>query len=187
MISQVVRHIAGNEPGDTKAMKAIDLIRWALQMTDEGTARLVEDMRDAPLTQPTPGANGNDGNHPLWCIGHLAVIEGGIPQIFFGEPNPVEHWKPLFAAGTQPKADASAYPPYSEVLRTYRSLRANTLKLLDDIGEAGLDRVPRQVPPGFESVMTTFGQTLLVITLHNMVHYGQITDARRVAGRKPLL
>jgi hypothetical protein len=69
-------------------MKAIDLIRWAMRMTDEGTANLVADMRDAALTQPTPGGG---GNHTLWCLGHLCVIEGGIPHILLGEPNPVEH------------------------------------------------------------------------------------------------
>jgi hypothetical protein len=59
--------------------------------------------------------------------------------------------------------------------------------MLDEIGEEGLDRVPRQVPAGFENLMKTFGQTLLLLALHNMVHYGQITDVRRVAGLKPLL
>lgn len=164
-------------------MKAIDVIRWALHATDEGTTELVKDMRDAPLTPPTS----RGGNHPLWILGHLAVIEGGIPQILFGEKNPVEHWKPLFGIGSEPKTDASLYPSFDEVLRTYRGLRANTLKLLEQVGEAGLDRVPKAVPPSFEDVMRTFGQTLLLITLHNMVHYGQITDARRVAGLKPLL
>jgi hypothetical protein len=169
-------------------MKAIDMIRWAMQLTDQGTAAMVEDMRgDAALTFSTPGAKGGDGNHPLWLLGHLCVIEGGIPHILLGEPNPVEHWKPLFAAGTKPKGDASAYPTFDEVFRTYRELRARNLKLLDEIGEAGLDRVPRHVPAGFEDMMTTFGQTFLLIALHNMVHYGQIADARRVAGRKPLI
>jgi hypothetical protein len=164
-------------------MNAIDLVRWAMQMTDQGTARLVEDMRDVPLTQPT----WRGGNHPLWAIGHLAVIEGGIPSILFGEPNPVEHWKPLFGTGTQPLNDARAYPPFDEVLGTYRDLRARNLKMLDDLGDAGLNRVPKNVPPGLEGAMTTFGQTLLLIALHNMVHYGQIADARRVAGREPLM
>jgi hypothetical protein len=168
-------------------MNRIELIRWALQMTDGATAQLVDAMRSAPMTCPTPGAKGGDGNHPLWSLGHLAFIEAGIPHILFGEPHPLEHWRPLFAPGTQPKSDAGAYPPFDEVLRTYRELRVKNLKLLDEIGEAGLDRVPRQVPPGFEEVMTTFGQTLLLIALHNMVHYGQIADARRVAGIKPLL
>jgi DinB superfamily len=168
-------------------MKAIDLIRWALQLTDQGTAALVDAMRDAPLTQPTPGGKGGGGNHPMWVIVHLAFIEGGIPHILFGEPNPVAHWAPLFAAGTQPKTDPAAYPPFDEVLRAYRDLRARNLKLLDELGEAGLERAPKNVPPGFENEMKTFGQTLLLIALHNMVHYGQVADARRVAGIKPLV
>jgi hypothetical protein len=35
--------------------------------------------------------------------------------------------------------------------------------------------------------MATFGSSLLLIALHQMVHYGQIADSRRVAGRKPLM
>ena len=163
-------------------MKTIDLIRWAMQLSDQGTARLVADMREAAMTEPTPG-----GNHTLWSLGHLAYIEGGIPRILLGEPNPVEHWAPLFTMGTQPKSDASAYPPFDEILKTYRELRARNLKLLEEIGEAGLDRVPADVPPGFENEMKTFGQTLLLICLHNMVHYGQIAVARRAAGKKPLI
>jgi hypothetical protein len=168
-------------------MKAIDLFRWALELTQQATARIVADMRDAPLTPSTPGGKGGDGNHPLWTLGHLCVIEGNISQILLGETNPVERWKPLFAAGTQPKADASGYPSFDELLDTYRDLRARNLKLLDELGEAGLDRSPRNIPPGFEDAMKTVGQALLLIALHNMVHYGEIADARRVAGRKPLL
>ena len=164
-------------------MNRVELIRWAMQMTDQATAALVKDLRDAPLTQPTS----RGGNHPLWVLGHLAFLEGGIPHVLLGEPNPVAHWAPLFASGTQPRADAGAYPPFDDVFQTYRDLRARNLRLLDELGDAGLDRAPKHVPPGFEDAMTTAGQTLLLITLHNMVHYGQIADARRVAGLKPLL
>lgn len=164
-------------------MNRLDLIRWAMQMTDQGTAALVEDIRHAPLTQPTS----RGGNHPLWVLGHLAFLEGGLRHVLVGEQNPVGHWEPLFATGTQPKTDAGAYPPFDEVLARYRELRASNLRLLDEVGEAGLDRVPKHVPPGFEDAMKTVGQTLLLIALHNMVHYGQVADARRVAGLKPLL
>ena len=164
-------------------MKAIDLIRWAMQFTEQGTTRLIEDIRNAPLTQPCE----NGGNHPLWNMGHLAFIEGAICHIVTGEPNPVEKWAPLFATGTQPKKDASAYPPFEEIVRTWRDLRAANLKMLEHIGDAGLDRAPKFVPPGFEDFMKTNGQALLVVTLHNMVHYGQITVARRAAGLKPLM
>ena len=168
-------------------MKAIELIRWAMELTDEGTARIVADLRENPLTKNTPGGKAGDGNHAIWLLGHLAYIEGSIPRSLFGEPNPVEHWAPLFAAGTQPQADAKVYPSFDEVLTTYRNLRKTNLKRLDEIGEAGLDRVPKNPPPGFEGMMKTFGHTFLLIALHNMVHYGEIADARRVAGYKPLM
>jgi hypothetical protein len=163
-------------------MKAIELVRWALENTDGLTSRLIEDMRDAPLTRPTSSG----GNHPLWILGHLALVEGALPQILFGEANPVEHWGPLFAPGTQPMANATAYPSFDEVLDTYRDLRAKNLRLLDEIGDAGLDRAPKAVPPGFEDEMRTIGRTFLTIAQHQMLHLGQITDARRAAGRKPL-
>lgn len=164
-------------------MKAIDAIRWAMQMTESWTNRLAADMRDAPLTQPTP----RGGNHPLWVLGHLAFIEGAVPHVLFGEPNPVEHWAPLFATGTQPTTDPAAYPPFDEILATYRDLRARNLKMLEEIGEAGLDRVPKAVPPGFENEMTSFGRTLLIVAMHNMGHQGQLADARRAAGRVPFI
>src|SRR5262249_51293867 len=87
-----------------EAMKAIDTIRWALQKTDAWPTGAAEDLRDPPLVQPTP----RGGNHPLWVIGHLAVVEGSVPQILFGEPNPVEHWRPLFGQGSTPTTDAAA-------------------------------------------------------------------------------
>ncbi len=164
-------------------MKSLDLIRWALSFSEQGTNRIVEDMKNAPLTQPTS----RGGNHPLWNIGHLAYIEGSLHHIVTGEPNPVEKWAPLFATGTQPKTEASAYPPFEEILRTYRDLRAENLRMLDQLGEAGLDRAPKFIPPGFEEAMKTNGRALLVLTLHNMVHYGEIANCRRAAGLKPLM
>jgi len=138
-------------------------------------------MRDAPLTQPT--ARG--GNHPLWVLGHLAFYEGTFSHFLFGEPNPVEHWRPMFGRGTRPTTDAEAYPSYDEVLETYRGLRAQNLARLDEIGETGLD-LPTALPsPGSKDVPLTRGQLLLVVALHQMSHLGQIADARRAAGREP--
>ena len=168
-------------------MKAIDLIRWAMQSTEAGTASIVADMRDAAMTRATPGGRGGDGNHTLWLLGHLTYIEGNMQRILLGKDNPVEQWAPLFRTGTQSQDDPGVYPPFDEVLAKYGELRAANLKLLDEIGDAGLDRPPKWVPPGFEDAMTTAGHTLLLLCLHNMVHYGQVADARRVAGRTPLL
>ena len=51
----------------------------------------------------------------------------------------------------------------------------------------GLDATPEFIPPGFEDAMKTTGRALLLIALHQMVHYGQLADARRAAGLPPLM
>jgi hypothetical protein len=163
-------------------MKTIELIQTAMALCEKATLSLIEDMRDAPLTQPTP----RGGNHPLWVLGHITFIEGSVPQTLFGEPNPVAHWAPLFAPGSEPKDDAAEYPSFDELLRTYRRLREQNLKLLDEIGETGLDRPTKAPPKGLEETLRTFGQAFLVIAIHQMNHRGQVADARRVLGRKPV-
>lgn len=163
-------------------MKAIDVIRNAMAISDRATMQLIEDMRDAPLAQPTPCG----GNHPLWVLGHITFIEAGMPAILFGEPHPLERWAPLFAPGSEPAPDASAYPPFDEVLAAYRDLRARNLQFLEQLGDAGLDRPTVSPPPGLEHVMRTAADAFLLMALHQMNHRGQVADARRAAGRKPV-
>ena len=76
-------------------MKAIDLIKNALAMGDGAMMMLLEDLRNAPMTFPTP----RGGNHPLWVLGHITFVEASMPKVLFGEPHPLAHWATLFAAG----------------------------------------------------------------------------------------
>jgi uncharacterized damage-inducible protein DinB len=138
-------------------------------------------MRDSALTQPTP----RGGNHPLWVLGHITYIEGNLARVLFGEANPVDHWAPMFAPGTEPTANASAYPSFDEVLSTYKKLRARNMKLLEDLGEAGLDRPTKAPPRGLEELLETAGKTFLMTAIHQMNHRGQLADCRRAAGRSP--
>jgi hypothetical protein len=163
-------------------MNAIDVIRAALTTSDRSIMMLVEDARSMPLTQPTP----RGGNHPLWVMGHITFVEAGIPHVLFGEPHPLADWAPLFAAGSEPLTDASAYPPFDEVVRRYRQARERNLKILDEIGNAGLDQPTKAPPRGLEEILRTVGETFLVIAMHHMGHRGQLADARRAAGRKPI-
>ncbi len=164
-------------------MKALELIHWALHLTDAGMARLVADMREKPMTQPTSAG----GNHPIWVLGHIAYVEGSASDILYGEPNPVAHWEKLFGPGSQPTVNPGDYPSFDELQKTCRELRAKNLKRLEEIGEAGLDAAPKNVPAPFKDIMTSIGKTYLLLALHQNVHYGEICDARRVAGLKPLM
>ena len=81
-------------------MKAVDFAKLCLEMSSGWVMGLIEDMKDAPLTAPTP----NGGNHPLWCLGHL--IWGGRESDATTGPRereprrPVDRafraWKPAF-------------------------------------------------------------------------------------------
>jgi hypothetical protein len=161
-------------------MRAIDAIHNALAWGDRDI-RFIEDMRSAPVAQPTPQC----GAHALWILGHFAIAEGRLRQIVLGEPHPVEHWKPLFDWGSEPVADVNAYPPFDDVLETYRQLRARNRQLLEEIGEAGLDRPTKNPPQGLEDGFKTIGQAFLTIALHQVFHGGQASIVRRASGRAP--
>lgn len=165
-------------------MNAKDVLRVALQMSHEWAMQAARDMADAPLTSPT--ARG--GNHPMWVMGHAAHSEGGLLAMLTGETNPVEHWKRLFAAGSQPAVDAAGYPPYEVVLATFDRLRARTLEFIETCDEARFSAPPRHVPDEFKSYppFQTVGALATFIAMHQMCHVGQLLDARRAAGRPPL-
>lgn len=164
-------------------MKTIDCIRAAPESSEQFTFRLIEDMRYAPLVQPTP----RGGNHPLWVFGHLTVGEGVLLQTLLEQPNPVERWQAIFGPSSEPTTDPAAYPSFDEVLSAYRELRAKTKSLVDKLDDAALDRPVKPPLPELEAIFGTVGQALLMTALHQMSHAGQVADARRAAGRKPLM
>lgn len=166
-------------------MNAISIINAALKMSEEWTLGFAEDLKTAPLVSPTP----NGGNHPLWVIGHLALSEAGLQAMISGAANPCEAWRPLFDGGSQPTTDATAYPPFDEVLAAYKRHMNKTNQMLEQIGDAGLDQTPPHVPDTMASTgyFRTVGGVFQFIAMHRMMHIGQLADARRADGRKPLV
>jgi uncharacterized damage-inducible protein DinB len=139
-------------------------------------------MSDAATTFPTP----NGGCHPLWVLGHLTLVEGMIPAALFAEKNPAAEWQQYFGEGSEAVADARAYPPLDKVREKYRQLRERNLKILESLTEADLDKPTKAPPRGRERELATYGQSFLVLALHQAMHRGNLTDARRAAGRTVL-
>jgi DinB superfamily len=163
-------------------MHTKDAIKFALTVSNGAVLSVIDEMSNAVTTFPTP----NGGCHPLWVLGHLTLIEGLIPAIFFGDKNPVAEWQKYFGETSEPVADASAYPPFAEIREKYLRLREQNLKLLESLSEADLDK-PTKVPPkGREREFATYGQSFLVLALHQAMHRGNVTDARRATGRAAL-
>ena len=165
-------------------MNALDYIRAGLNASAGLSLTLLDDMRDAPMQAPT--AKG--GNPPHWILGHLAYAESNvIEHIIRGNENPLIEWKGVFGAQQQPGADAQAYPAWDQVRAKFDEVRANTMAFVDGLTEADLETPTKNCPPGREQMFGTVGACLLVLTLHPMMHYGQVADARRMAGRSPIV
>ncbi len=159
-----------------------DAIKFALNVSNWATLGLIDDMSDAATTFPTP----NGGCHPLWVLGHLTLVEGMIPAALFGEKNPVAEWQQYFGENSVTVADAGAYPPFAEVREKYLQLRQRNLDLLESLSEADLDKPTKAPPKGREKEFATYGQSFLVLALHQTMHRGNLTDAKRAAGRTAL-
>jgi uncharacterized damage-inducible protein DinB len=163
-------------------MHTKDAIKFALTVSNGAVLSEIDEMNDAATTFPTP----NGGCHPLWVLGHLTLVEGMIPAALFGEKNPAAEWQHYFGEGSETVADAKAYPPFAQVREKYLQLRKQNLDLLESLSEADLDKPTKAPPRGREREFATYGQSFLVLALHQAMHRGNVTDARRAAGRTAL-
>jgi uncharacterized damage-inducible protein DinB len=160
-------------------MNTKEALKFALTVSNGAVLGAIDKMSDAATTFPTP----NGGCHPLWVLGHLTLVEGMIPAVFFGKENPVAKWQKYFGENSEPVANAAQYPSFSEVREKYLELRANNLELLESLREEELDKPTKAPPQGREHEFATFGRSFLVLALHQTMHRGHVTDALRAASR----
>lgn len=160
-------------------MTTKDAIRFALGLAGGAFLPAIDAMADAPLTYPT----NNGGCHPLWVMGHLAVVEGMLASMLTQANSPASHWEPLFGQGSVAIPDAIRYPSFAEVRATFVELRGDNLERLDAMTEADLDRATPWQPRGLEEHFSTVGKAFLTVAMYQTMHRGQVTDAFRAAGR----
>ncbi|MBL4884272.1 MAG: DinB family protein [Planctomycetaceae bacterium] len=164
-------------------MTSIDFIKMSLEKSNAWVLGLAKDMQDSPLTMPTS----QGGNHPMWCVGHMAYSEANlVSALIKGEENPLAHWKETFGKGSKASGDASQYPAYEEVIEKMEEVRATTIALLETLTEEDLDK-PSHAPEEMKDFFGTVGDCLALVSIHFSFHGGQIADARRAAGREPLM
>jgi hypothetical protein len=158
-------------------MRTKDAIQFMLTVSNGAVLSVIDQAAANPTAFPTP----NGGCHPLWVLGHLSIVEGMIPNILFGEPNPVENWKRHFGEHSVAVADPAAYPAFAEVRAKYSELRDRNLKLLDSLSDEDLDRATTAPPKGREREFATFGSSFMTLALHQAMHRSHVTDALRAA------
>ena len=163
-------------------MNGTEMIALSLEKARVWLLALTEDMKDAPVTFPTP----KGGNHPLWVLGHVIHSEAGVVARFIlGEESPLARWDSLFGRGSVAEADVSRYPGMDELLSEWERVRVRTLEVLGSFSDADLAK-PSKAPPELAGMFATVADCFSVISLHVIFHAGQVADARRALGRKPV-
>lgn len=164
-------------------MTTIDFIKMTLGTSKQWALELINDMREAPLTQPTP----NGGNHPLWILGHIVRAESDLLDIFIqGKANRFPELEIDFAMGSIPTTDPDRYPSIDELLVKFEEIRAASLAYLDTISDQQLGNASH-APDQFGPAFSTVGACFAAMSTHVSFHAGQVADARRAAGREPMM
>ncbi len=107
------------------------------------------------------------GNPVIWLLGHLVLNRGEMVEILGGDPATRDLGN-LFARGTKPHPDMSAYPEPDKLMKRYIRLASITDHLLKNCDPALLDR------PSWGQ-FETVGQNLIYSYMHETHHIGQIT------------
>lgn len=164
-------------------MKATESIKISLDNSRNWGLGLLLDMKGSALTQPTS----NGGNHPLWVLGHLTHSESHLLDVFIqGGENRFPDLADAFGMGTEPSTDASNYPSFDELMAKNEQIRAAVIEYVDSLSDADLDK-PTNAPEEQADFFGTVGAALNAMTIHFAFHTGQVADARRAAGRPPLM
>lgn len=141
---------------------------------------LVEGLTDKQMLTRTCSG----GNHPLWCLGHIAVTE----QFIFtsaGDGRRVlpAKWDALFQGGSKPVDDAAAYPTPSELMSGADAMRDALVRWLSALDE---EKVQTRITGDLQPFAGSFAQLGSSFVLHESFHAGQISAARRAMGLPPL-
>ncbi len=154
-------------------------IRSSLNISDFLVNRYLDDITPGEmLVRPVPGAN-----HIAWQLGHLILAErhlveaaspGSMPELPAGF---AERYSPR---GSVPSDNPDDYVSKAEYLRLAKEIRAATLRTLDKLSDADLDKpVTARVPP----FVKTAGDCFVTIGQHWTTHAGQWVVVRRKLGR----
>lgn len=127
--------------------------------------------------------------HIGWQVGHLAMSQYGLTLFQQrGRDREVDSKlmsskvRKLFMRGTEPIADASAYPDPSELLALLDRVHTQMQK---EIVSFDGDQLDESLGPPTAAFDTRYG-ALLFAGDHEMIHAGQIGMLRRLMGKEPL-
>lgn len=146
--------------------------------------QLMRDISEEELhTQPSP-----DVNTPAWLMGHLAICTDFALSLV-GEPKQLpEEWGAMFDPGSNPSDLGDRCPSMKELLTAYK--RGHEL-VAEAVPKATPDHLSAPNPlvqlPALVKALPTSGDLLShLLTTHEAMHLGHLSNWRRQMGRPPL-
>lgn len=125
-----------------------------------------------------------NGNHPFWCVGHIAVTDQFFLSTFSrGDRVVPAAWDAMFQFATQPRDDAAGYPSRAELLEGADAVREALVDWLSSLDETDL---AKPITGDLEPFAKSFAQLGSSFVMHESFHAGQISAARRAMGLPPL-
>lgn len=160
-------------------MNVKDAILTTYETADMLTQAYLSDLTQQELmTRPAP-----DANHVAWQLGHLIasermLVEAGVPGSMPDLPAGFAERHTKDTAGSDKPED---FLSKDEYFKLAKETRAATLKVLDGLSSADLDKPvsSNRVPPFVKKV----GDALLTAGTHWIMHTGQWVVLRRKLGR----
>jgi len=119
------------------------------------------------------------GNHAAWIAGHLALTYAWVLDRYAGDGGLDASYKELFGGGTEPKADASAYPPYDEIVASMKDRRQAFTDWFNALPE---DKAAEELDEEARMFGQTFAGMVGAIGVHDNYHVGQLSLVRKHLG-----
>lgn len=142
---------------------------------------LMRDIDDTELRhQPSPGVN-----PPAWILGHLAICTDSALKLLGQPPRLPEAWHKGFGRGSDPASPDLPEVTKEELLTALREGHAAVVTALPSASAETLAR-----PSPFKALadsLPTVGDLLgHLLTTHEAMHLGHLSNWRRQRGRPPL-
>jgi hypothetical protein len=155
-------------------------IRTVLAQSDGIVQRYLQDLNDKDLfARPC-----DQTNHIAWQLGHLIKAERHlVEQVSPGSMRPLpDGFVERHAKECCSSNDPAKFYTKDQYLSAMKSVREDTLKVVDKLSDTQFDAAVKNVPP----FVKTAGETLLFIGGHWLMHAGQWAVTRRSIGKPPL-
>ncbi|MEM8865414.1 MAG: DinB family protein [Planctomycetota bacterium] len=157
--------------------RLVTLYAFTLSMCES----LMQDITDEELRrQPAAGVN-----TPAWILGHLAICTDSALRLLGNEKRLPEPWHKAYGMGSDPAADDAPKPTKDELLSALRKGHQLVAEAVAEADSASLDG-PNPLKVLASTLPTKSDLLAHLLSTHEAMHLGHLSNWRRQMGRPPL-